>query len=106
MAERTKPEWTFLTNHAQVLTCIAEEPDIRGRDIAERVGITERAAQSIISDLVEYGYVTRVREGRRNHYTVNPDGQLRHPLQAGHTIGELLTALGLFKPTRRRRSAK
>jgi predicted transcriptional regulator len=103
MPER-KPDWTFLTNHAQVLVCIAEEPDIRGRDIAERVGITERAAQSIIGDLVECGYVTRTREGRRNRYEVNRDGRLRHPLQADHTIGELLGALGLLRPSRRRRT--
>lgn len=58
--------WTFLTNHAHVLVCIAEEPDIRGRDIATRVGITERSAQAIIADLVAEGYVTRTRIGRRN----------------------------------------
>lgn len=104
MGERTKPDWTFLTNHSHVLVCIAEEPDVRGRDIAERVGITERAAQSIISDLVDAGYVTRTREGRRNRYTVNADGRLRHPLQEEHTIGELLVALGRLRP-RRRRSA-
>lgn len=102
MGERTKPDWTFLTNHAHVLVCIAEEADVRGRDIAERVGITERAAQSIISDLVDAGYVTRTREGRRNHYTINVDGRLRHPLQEDHTIGELLVALGRLRPRRRR----
>ena len=97
--------WTFLTNHAHVLVCIAEEPDIRGRDIAERVGITERAAQSIIADLVSCGYVARTRQGRRNLYAINPQGRLRHPLQADHTIGELLGALGRLKPTRRKRPA-
>jgi hypothetical protein len=100
-----KPDWTFLTNHAQVLVCIAEESDIRGRDIAERVGITERAAQSIVADLVNAGYVTRTREGRRNRYAVNPDGLLRHPLQADHTIGELLVALGRLRPSRRKKTA-
>lgn len=100
-----RPDWTFLTNHAQVLSCIADEPDIRGRDIAERVGITERAAQSIIADLVAAGYVTRTREGRRNRYAINPEGRLRHPLQADHTIGELLTVLGRLRPARRRRTA-
>lgn len=99
-----KPDWTFLTNHAQVLACIAEEADIRGRDIAERVGITERAAQSIIADLVACGYVTRTREGRRNRYAINPKGPLRHPLQADHTIGELLAALGRLRPARRKRT--
>jgi predicted ArsR family transcriptional regulator len=100
-----KPDWTFLTNHALVLVCIAEDHDVRGRDIAERVGITERAAQSIIADLVECGYVTRTRQGRRNHYALNTDGRLRHPLQADHTIGELLVALGRLRPTKRKRTA-
>ena len=84
MGERTRPDWTFLTNHSHLLVCIAEEPDVRGRDIAERVGITGRAAQSIIGDLVDAGYVTRTREGRRNRYTINADGHLRHPLQEPH----------------------
>jgi hypothetical protein len=101
-----KPDWTFLTNHAQVLACVADEPDIRGRDIAERVGITERAAQSIIADLVECGYITRTREGRRNRYTINFDGRLRHPMQTDHTIGELLAALGRLRPPRRTRAAR
>lgn len=91
---RLKPNWTFLTNHSHVLVCLAEEPDIRGRDIAQRVGITERAAQAIIADLVAGGYVTRVREGRRNRYEIHPDEPLRHPLEQDHTIGELLIALG------------
>lgn len=90
--------WTFLTNHAHVLVCIAEEPDIRGRDIADRVGITERAAQSIVRDLVAEGYVTRSREGRRNHYEINPDAPLRHPLENDHSIGELLVTLGRLRP--------
>lgn len=100
-----RPGWTFLTNHAQVLTCIADQPDIRGRDIAARVGITERAAQAIVADLVEEGYVTRTRVGRRNHYEVNADAPLRHPLQRDHTVGELLVTLGRLKPRRRTRSA-
>lgn len=102
-----RPTWTFLTNHAHVLVCLAEETDIRGRDIAERVGITERAAQAIVADLVADGYVTRTREGRRNRYEVNPDGALRHPLEHDHTIGELLATLGRLRgPARsaRRRS--
>lgn len=97
--------WTFLTNHAHVLVCIADEPDMRGRDIADAVGITERAAQAIVADLVAEGYVTRTREGRRNRYQVNPDAPLRHPLEADHTIGELLVTLGRLRPPRRRHSA-
>ncbi len=74
--------WTFLTNHAHVLVCIAEDPDIRGRDIAALVGITERAAQAIVSDLVEEGYVTRTKLGRRNHYTVKPGRPAAPPARA------------------------
>jgi predicted transcriptional regulator len=71
--ETTRPTWTFLTNHGHVLVCIATDPGVRGRDIAARVGITERAAQAIIADLVGEGYVTRTRIGRRNHYEIDPD---------------------------------
>lgn len=95
-----KPGWTFLTNHTHVLVCLAEEPDVRGRDIATRVGITERAAQAIVADLVADGYVTRSREGRRNRYVVHPDAPLRHPLESDHTVGELLVTLGRLRPTR------
>lgn len=101
----TKPGWTFLTNHAHVLVCLAEEPDVRGRDIATRVGITERAAQAIVADLVADGYVTRSREGRRNRYLVHPDAPLRHPLEHDHTVGELLVTLGRLRPPRRPRRA-
>ena len=99
----TKLGWTFLTNHAHVLVCLAEEPDIRGRDIAARVGITERAAQAIVADLVADGYVTRSREGRRNRYSIHPDAPLRHPLEHDHTVGELLVTLGRLAPTARPR---
>lgn len=106
-AEQPVPgtRWTFLTNHAHVLVCIAEEHDVRARDIAIRVGITERAAQSIVADLVAEGYVARTRHGRRNHYQVNPDAPLRHPLEHDHTIGELLITLGRLKPGRDKRTA-
>ena len=87
-----KTAWTFLTNHGHVLICIARDPGIRGRDIAERVGITERAAQAIIADLVATGYVNRTRIGRRNHYEVNAGLPVRHPLEQPHRIGELLAA--------------
>jgi hypothetical protein len=85
--------WTFLSNHAHVLVCLAAQPDLRLRDIAERVGITERAVFSIVNDLEAGGYLTRIREGRRNRYQLNPDGPLRHPLERPHTVGELLDAL-------------
>jgi predicted ArsR family transcriptional regulator len=86
--------WTFLTNHAQVLLCLAEDPDIRLRDVAERVGITERASQRILAELVEAGYVRTSRIGRRNSYTVDRDHAMRHSAQLGHEIGALLEALG------------
>lgn len=86
-------EWTFLTNHAHVLCCIARDPGIRLRDVAERVGVTERAAQRIVSDLVGAGYLERIRLGRRNSYQIRRDGPLRHPVESGHRIGEVLDLL-------------
>jgi DNA-binding MarR family transcriptional regulator len=85
--------WTFLTNHAQVLLCLAERPDIRLRDVAERVGITERATQRILADLIQAGYVRSERIGRRNRYTVDRQHAMRHSAQLGHEIGALLAAL-------------
>lgn len=85
--------WTFLTNHAQVLLCLAETPDIRLRDVAERVGITERATQRILAELVEAGYVKTARVGRRNSYTVDREHAMRHTAQFGYEIGALLEAL-------------
>src|ERR687895_974209 len=85
--------WVFLTNHAYVLLCLARDPGIRLRDVAEHVGITERAAQRIVADLVADGYVTRMRAGRRNRYRVNSSAPLRHQLVDGHVVGDLLRAL-------------
>lgn len=87
--------WTFLTNHSHVLICIAQDPESRLRDIAERVGITERSTQSIVADLVEGGYLTRIRVGRRNRYEVNAELPLRHPVERDHQVGVLLKLLGL-----------
>lgn len=86
-------EWTFLTNHAHSLLCIARDPGIRLRDLATQVGVTERAAQRIVNDLVEDGYLTREREGRRNSYRVRADRPLRHPVERGHRISEILEVL-------------
>ncbi len=86
-------DWTFLTNHAHVLLCVARDPDVRLRDVAVAVGITERAAQRIVADLVEAGYLERTREGRRNRYTVRDELPLRHPLEQEHAIGEILGVL-------------
>ncbi len=83
--------WTFLTNHSHVLLLLCDDPDLRMRDIAERVDITERAVQRIVHDLVEAEYLTVRKEGRRNHYTPNLDANLRHPLEAGATILDLTT---------------
>src|ERR671925_1796083 len=85
--------WDFLTNHAHVLTCVADDPGIRLRDIAAAVGITERAAHRILSELVEEGYVLREREGRRNHYQVRTKLPLPHPLAEEREVGDLLEAL-------------
>ena len=84
--------WTFLSNHAHVLLCVSENSTARLRDIAELVGITERAAQRIVTELEEAGYLDRVREGRRNSYLLNTAMPLRHPLESDHRIGELLAA--------------
>jgi DNA-binding transcriptional ArsR family regulator len=87
------PRWDFLTNHAHVLLCVAKDPGVRLRDIAADVGITERAAHRILSELVEEGYVLRSREGRRNHYEIRPELSLRHPLVEGREVGDLLDLL-------------
>ena len=85
--------WDFLTNHAHVLVCVAQDPGIRLRDIGDRVGITERATHRIVSELVREGYVVRKRDGRRNSYTVNTKLPLRHPLVENRQVGELLGVL-------------
>ncbi len=91
--QRADAGWTFLTNHGHVLVCIAQDPDVLLSEIAERVGIRERAAHRIVTELVDAGYVRRERVGRRNHYTIDPDRPLRHPLEREHIIGELLSAI-------------
>ena len=85
--------WTFVTNHTQVLLAIYRDGDSRLRDIAATVGITERAAQRIVADLIEGGYITRERVGRRNHYVVNPEIKMRHPAQREQDVGTLLKVL-------------
>ena len=82
--------WTFLTNHAHVLLCIAREPDVRLRDVAELVNITERAVQRIVTDLVDAGYVERQRHGRRNSYLVRDDLPLRHPIERHERVSSLI----------------
>lgn len=104
-ARAARTGWTFLTNHAHVLVCIARDPGIRLRDVAEHVGITERATQGIVSDLVEAGYVSRSRVGRRNHYAVRDDLPLRHPLEHDQAVGNLLQVVAPVPPRRTRRRA-
>jgi DNA-binding IclR family transcriptional regulator len=87
--------WRFLSNHTQVLLCLHRDPNARFRDIAQSVGITERAAQRIVADLIESGYVESERVGRRNRYRIRTDIAMRHPAQEGHEIGELLRLLQL-----------
>jgi predicted transcriptional regulator len=82
--------WTFLTNHAHVLLCIAAEPTARIRDLAERVGITERAVQRIIAELEEAGYLAHEREGRRNVYRVQSHLPLRHAVEKHRSVGVLI----------------
>lgn len=82
--------WTFLSNHAHVLLMLAKEPEIRLRDVAERVGITERAVQRIVADLEAGRYIERVRTGRRNRYKVHPEMPLRHPIEAHRRIASLI----------------
>jgi DNA-binding MarR family transcriptional regulator len=84
------PDWTFLSNYAHVLVCLAENPEARLRDVAERVGITERSTQRLITHLDEAGILTRVKHGRRNSYYIDTNAHLRHPIEESCTVGELL----------------
>jgi hypothetical protein len=91
--EMERPTWTFLTNHAHVLVALSRDPELRQRDIAYAVGITPGAVQRIVDDLVHAGYLKREKIGRRNRYQVSSNEPLRHPLEDGHTIGEILDKL-------------
>jgi MarR family len=102
MAEDTRPAWAFLTNHAQVLVCIAHDPGVRLRDIGERVGITERAAHRIVAELAAAGYITRRRRGRRNHYTINAHLPVPDAIVRERNVGELLEILTATHGSQRR----
>jgi hypothetical protein len=93
--------WTFLTNHSHVLLCIHCDPTVRLREIAQLVGITERMVQKIVAELIAAGYLDARKEGRRNHYAVDPARKLRHPLEAHHAVGELLEILANDRPQQR-----
>ena len=84
------PSWTFLTNHAHVLLCLAQDPSERIRDIALNIGITERAVQRIITELEEAGYVERFRKGRRNEYQIHGQLPLRHPIEHHRNVDDLI----------------
>lgn len=84
------PRWTFLTNHAHVLALLDSQPEIVLREVAGRVGITERAVQRIVQELEEARVIERERVGRRNRYKVNRNAALRHPIEAHRTVGDLL----------------
>ena len=86
--------WTFLTNHGHALVVLARDGDLRLRDLAAAIGVTERTAQAIVNDLVSAGYVDRVRVGNRSRYTVHRELPFRHPVERDHPVGELLAVLG------------
>jgi DNA-binding IclR family transcriptional regulator len=88
--------WTFLSNHGNVLVYLDEHPTARLREIAAAVGITERATHKLVSELVDEGYITRTRVGRRNEYSVNSEKHLRQGALAQHTLHELL--IGMTRP--------
>ena len=92
--DMVRDEWTFLSNHGHALVCVAADPDVRLRDVALQVGVTERSAQQIVSDLEAGGVVQRRRTGRRNTYVVCRNAHFRHPLESGLTVGEFLDLVG------------
>lgn len=89
-AEKHAAHFTFLSNHSHVLLLLAGEPDLRLRDLAERVHITERAVQKIVADLESAGVITREKDGRRNRYVVHREQPLRHPVEAHRTVADLI----------------
>jgi hypothetical protein len=93
MPKERSTRWSFLTNHARVLLCIAKDPGIRLREIGAGVGITERAAHRIVTELVTSGYISRSRDGRRSHYTIESNLPLPDSLARGKRVGDLLTIL-------------
>lgn len=100
----SESHWTFLSNHGLVLVSLARDPDARTRDVAEAVGITERAVQQIVHDLVDQGYLTKVKVGRRNHYTIVRSAHLRHQQVSRTTVGKFLDLLAPTTPGSRRRA--
>ena len=89
----TNSDWTFFSNYAHVLVCLAEKPDARLRDVAQRVGITERTALRLVTHLEDADILRRVKSGRRNNYVIDTRKQLRHPIESHCTVGELLATI-------------
>lgn len=90
MSNTVDQEWTFFSNYAHVLVCLAQNPRALLREVAERVGVTERTAMRLITRLDEAGILKRVKQGRRNFYQIETSEHLRHPLEAHCTIEQLL----------------
>jgi DNA-binding MarR family transcriptional regulator len=90
---KNNTDWTFFSNYAHVLVCLAEKPDMRLRDVAHRVGITERTALRLVTHLEGAGILRRIKEGRRNNYVIDTDARLRHPIESHCTVGELLATI-------------
>jgi hypothetical protein len=99
--KRNEASWTFLTNHAHVLLCLAQDPEALLRDVAARVGITERAVQRIIAELEGAGYLEREREGRCNRYHIRDGQPLRHPIECHRSVAALIALGEPGKPARR-----
>jgi DNA-binding IscR family transcriptional regulator len=100
--ETGETQWTFLSNHAHVLVCLSRDPEMRVREIAARVGITERGVQRILAELRDAGVIRATKSGRRNQYEISHGAHLRHALESHSTVGELLSALSEAQNTARR----
>jgi DNA-binding IclR family transcriptional regulator len=105
MSAPTIPGWTFLSNHGHVLVCLARDPGVRVREVAVRVGISERAVLRILGELEAAGYVGRTREGRRTRYSLRAGLPLRHPVEAHRSVGDLVAAVGAPPGPRRKRGS-
>ncbi len=88
-----KSSWTFLTNHSHVIICLVRDPELRVRDLASEIGITERAILRILAELEVEGVLSKSREGRRNRYSIDLDFPLRHPLESQYTLSKLTKSL-------------
>jgi DNA-binding IclR family transcriptional regulator len=99
-------EWSFLTNHARVMLCIAHDPGLRLRDIAATLGITERSAYGIVTDLTTSGYVVKEKDGRRNRYQIQAHLPVGESIARKRTIGEVLELLVDTKARKRGRTRR